>query len=151
MRKGCKQLLMEEADYRWLEKGLRGIGFPVKLGLKQMAGILPYLQLEECPNRCVVCKEGTKGDHFYLIYKGRVEVLKKGWRKPIAQLKPGEFFGEMSLLSGRRHSATVRTLKTSRFFRLKSKDFLKILRRNPSVSRAIHKIAEERRGRLARK
>jgi CRP-like cAMP-binding protein len=107
MRNGSSLVPMGEKEYRWLEKGLKRMGFFSKLDLKLLAGILPYMSLVEYARNKVICREGDPGDGFYLIYDGSVEVIKKGWDKPVAVLKPGEFFGEMALLFAQPRTATV--------------------------------------------
>lgn len=139
-----------EAEFRWLDKGLRRMGFFSKLDLKILSGILPYMALVGFSKGGTICREGESGDGFYLIYKGTVEVTKKGWDKPVAHLKPGEFFGEMALLFKQPRTATVSAVKSSRLFLLHSRDFNRMLKRNPSVARTIREIAEARRMELAR-
>ncbi|MCX5794332.1 MAG: cyclic nucleotide-binding domain-containing protein [Elusimicrobia bacterium] len=139
-----------EKEYRWLEKGLRGLGFFARLDLRALSGILPYVSLVEFAKGRPVCREGDEGDGFYLIYQGAVEVRKAGWDKPVATLGPGEFFGEMALLFKQPRNATVRALKSTRLFWLQTRDFKKVLGKNPSVARTIRKVAEERRKALAR-
>ena len=60
----------------------------------------------------VIFREGNRARNFYTILSGQVEVVRDedGQETPLATLGPGEYFGEMSLLRGVRHSATVRTL-----------------------------------------
>lgn len=141
---------MGEKEYLWLEKGLRKMGFFSKLSLKQLAGVLPYIALVRFDKGATVCAEGDPGDGFYLIYEGAVSVTKKGWDKPVATLKPGEFFGEMSLLFRQPRAATVRTTKPSRLFALHAKDFIRMLKKNPAVARTLRGVAEARRKELAR-
>ena len=62
-----------EKEYRWLDKGLRHMGFFAKLDLKTLASILPYMVLIEFDKGELVCREGHPGNGFYLIYKGGVE------------------------------------------------------------------------------
>jgi small-conductance mechanosensitive channel len=55
-------------------------------------------------------RQGTPGDSLYLIRSGRAEVEVSGAggsRATVAELGPGDFFGEMSLLTGEPRSATV--------------------------------------------
>jgi CRP-like cAMP-binding protein len=141
---------MGEKEYRWLQKGLRGMGFFAKLDLKHLAGVLPYMALVQFAKGAIVCSEGDPGDGFYLIYEGGVEVTKKDWDKPVATLKPGDFFGEMSLLFGQPRTATVRTTKPSRLFALHADDFSRMLKKNPSVAKTLRRVAESRRKELAR-
>ena len=56
----------------------------------------------------VIIREGERGDIFYIIESGTVDVLKKGENndKPIASLNRGNFFGEKALLSEDVRNAT---------------------------------------------
>ncbi len=60
-----------------------------------------------------IISEGHFASSLFVIRKGRVEVVKRGAGNQevlIAELGPGEFFGEMSLLDPEHsiHSATIR-------------------------------------------
>jgi small-conductance mechanosensitive channel len=52
-----------------------------------------------------IIREGDEGDYFYHVYSGAVNVLKQG--QVIARLQAGDFFGEISLVTGERINATV--------------------------------------------
>src|SRR5437762_629954 len=59
----------------------------------------------------VIFEEGQEGQHFYLVNRGQVKVLRRGPRgdqHPVAVLVSGDYFGEAALMYGRRRSATVR-------------------------------------------
>ncbi len=58
----------------------------------------------------VICQENEPSDEFYIILSGTVEVFSEKNNQPIATLGEGEFFGEISLLTGTPRTATVRTL-----------------------------------------
>lgn len=150
MRNGHEVVAMGEKEYRWLEKGLKSLGFFRKLDLKVLSGVIPYISLIKYPKGRAVCREGEPGDGFFLVYQGTVKVEKKGWDGPIARLKSGAFFGEMSLLFGQPRNATVRAVGLAKLFMVESKDFMRMLKKNPSVARTIRRIAEERRRGVAR-
>ena len=62
----------------------------------------------------VIFSEGDVGDLVYTIVKGEVEVLREGLREPprtLAQLGPGQWFGETALVGRAPRNATVRALK----------------------------------------
>ena len=134
---------LEEKEVRWMEKGLKGLGFFSSLSVAQLSTMLPYMTAGDCPPRHVVVKEGAEGNRFYLIQKGKVEVVKKGTR--VALLKPGQFFGEMALLFRQRRTATVRCTTPCVLFSLGNTDLHRIMRKNPSVGKQIKKVAEQRR------
>jgi sigma-B regulation protein RsbU (phosphoserine phosphatase) len=64
----------------------------------------------------VVFEEGSAGRELYVVMQGQVEVAKgQGSDEVIlAQLGPGQFFGEMALLEAQPRSATVRTVEPTR-------------------------------------
>jgi CRP-like cAMP-binding protein len=57
---------------------------------------------------CYVFRENDKGDSFYVLLEGLIQVLKtirgKG-QVSLRTLKPGNLFGEMSLFTGKRRTA----------------------------------------------
>ena len=58
-----------------------------------------------------IIRQGDVGDQFYVIISGQVEVIRElpdGQKVSLAWLGKGEYFGESSLLTGRRRNASVR-------------------------------------------
>jgi len=73
-----------------------------KKGLSQIAD---KATIKEFAAGTKVVKAGATGTGFYLILSGTADVIRDG--KTIAQLKDGDFFGEMALLDGAPRSADV--------------------------------------------
>jgi len=62
----------------------------------------------------IIVTEGEQGSSLFLIVSGEVKVFTRGERGehlPLAELGAGDFFGEVSLLTGRPRTATI-TAKT---------------------------------------
>ena len=59
-------------------------------------------------------REGRPGDTFYVQLEGESEVKIEGKRRRV--LKPGDFFGEISMIDRGLATATVTTLTDSRLF-----------------------------------
>ena len=59
-----------------------------------------------------IFQQGELARNFYIVLNGQVQVLRQhdGQSTPVATLGPGEYFGEMSLLHGDRHTASVQAL-----------------------------------------
>ena len=57
-----------------------------------------------------IFRQGELARNFYIIVSGQVEVYHEATtgETPVATLGPGEYFGEMALLRGGRHTASVR-------------------------------------------
>ncbi len=84
----------------------------------------------------LVYREGDQADAFYIISSGRVRVLTRtaqGEEKTLTVLHNGDSFGEISLLIGETHSATVQTLNDALILQLQKKDFEEVINRIPSL------------------
>ncbi len=75
-------------------------------GRKQLLGLSRKLHFAAGAE---ICKEGEKGEEFYVVTKGQVKVTADdfGTPKELATLSAGQFFGEMAVLSGQPRQATV--------------------------------------------
>jgi CRP-like cAMP-binding protein len=82
-----------------------------------------------------IVKQGATGVGFHLIMEGQAAVEKDG--QNIADLGPGKYFGEMSLIDGGPRSATVRAESDVRTFSLASWSFSALLDDNPSIARTM--------------
>ena len=77
----------------------------------------------------VVCLEDTDSDSMYFIYDGEVSISQKG--VSFATLKSGDYFGEMSLITGGKRNATVTPLEPSVLFEISASVFDRIFERSP--------------------
>jgi NADH:ubiquinone reductase (H+-translocating) len=92
----------------------------------------------------VIFEEGDVGDRLYIVRSGAVEVLRNGAR--VASLGPGDYFGEMALLSKTPRTATVRAVEPTNVLAIAKADFNKILTNFPDVARQLTDLAERRGG-----
>ena len=77
-------------------------------------------------------------DSFYSIVDGQVEIeLSAEDRSRTVTLGPGEFFGEMSLISGRRRSATVRAGHACVLVETPRRSMNKLIYSVPAVKRVV--------------
>jgi CPA2 family monovalent cation:H+ antiporter-2 len=86
-------------------------------------------------------RAGDQADEAFFISSGAVEVA-IGGRK--IKLGPGDFFGEMALLSGAPRSADVTAIDYCQFLTLDAKDFHAYLQSHPDVRARIDQVAAER-------
>lgn len=79
----------------------------------------------------VVCVEDTPSDSMYFIYSGGVGISQKG--VAFAHLESGDYFGEMSLITGRTRNATVTTLVPSVLLEISAEVFGQLFEKSPTV------------------
>lgn len=93
-----------------------------------------------------VFKEGDPGDRIYFIKNGEVEisVTLKGDQVVIARLSTGDLFGEISLLTGKPRTASVRAQTPVELLFLDLPSFKEILSSHPQIEQKLRKNMEER-------
>jgi CRP-like cAMP-binding protein len=74
-----------------------------------------------------IVRAGETGDTFYILRAGRVDVLSADGEK-LNTLKRGDYFGEGSLLTDQKRSATVRAVTPVEVLALKKSDFDRLIR-----------------------
>ena len=94
-----------------------------------------------------IVKEGEQAVAFFIIIKGRVEVLGGAGTKretKLNELPAGSCFGEMALLDGMPRTATVKALDDTECLVLSRWDFVAELRTNPHIAVAMLPILSRR-------
>jgi len=75
--------------------------------------------------------QGQPGDYFYIIREGRCLVTRATKAKPegvrLAELGPGDSFGEEALISNKERNATVTMLQRGNLMRMSKEDFTSLL------------------------
>lgn len=143
-----ERLPLTEADYAKLAQLLRRVDLFSALTVGQLESILPSVLFYEYRARERVVSQGEPGDALYLIHAGTAEVRSRRWllfSRRLAELGPGDFFGEMALLSQERRSATVVCREPCRFFVLLASDFRFILEKDPALAGQMRRTADRRR------
>lgn len=79
-----------------------------------------------------IVEEGSEGVGFYLILDGQVRV-RKG-KKTLAELKAGDFFGEMSLFDSQPRSATVEAVTATKCLGISSWTFMGLVKGDPDIA-----------------
>ena len=94
----------------------------------------------------VVVQEGDPGDKFFIMARGRVEVVKGAGtaeERQVNRFEDGDSFGEIALLRHVPRKATVRTLTPSVFLTLQRDLFLNFLDRAPLVRKRLEDQAAQ--------
>jgi CRP-like cAMP-binding protein/glyoxylase-like metal-dependent hydrolase (beta-lactamase superfamily II) len=106
---------------------LRDLPLTRARGLLQVAHRLPMPAGER------IVKQGTRGDSFYIIVHGTVQIVKDG--VPIRRYRAGEYFGETALLLDQPRSADAIALTDVELVAIDRNDFLSILRGSEMLTR----------------
>ncbi len=81
--------------------------------------------------------EEDEGTGFYVVISGRVKIFKlspEGKEQILHIFGPGEPFGEVAVFSGRRFPASAEALEETRAFFFSRKEFMDLIRRDPSLA-----------------
>ena len=84
-----------------------------------------------------IISEGDAGRFLFILVRGRVSVRRAG--EEIAQLTPGSWFGEMSLVDDQPASATVVALDTCGMLSISLDDFRHVLDADAELARKFYK------------
>ena len=96
-----------------------------------------------------VIRQGANGDSLFVIMRGSVEVTAREGDKPVVKLAvlgPGDYFGEMSLMTGASRTATVTALEETLLLEVGKESFRAILSAHPGL---VEELGESLRLRLA--
>jgi len=110
-------------------------------GVELIATIVHLLRIDDARPGEVLMRRGQDGDCMYFIVSGRVRV--EAGRADI-ELGPGDFFGEMALLSGDARSVTVTVIDTAELLVLDIADFRDLAGKRPDLIRSISEVAQRR-------
>lgn len=108
-----------------------------------LARVASELVFERLDADRVVFEEGDDGDKFYILGRGKVEVVTQQGKR-LAVLTDGDFFGEMALIDNVPRNATVRTLVLCSFLTLAHAQFDKLLEEEEDLRVAIRHTVDAR-------
>ena len=121
---------------------LKGIEYFKHMEQQQLLLIYRVCVLETYDKGQVVISEGEMKEKFYIIFEGMVSVLKNYAQKNqnlLAELRPGDMFGELSLIDDLPRSATVVTSEPSRLLTINKVDFERLFSESTEISFSIMK------------
>lgn len=104
--------------------------------------IAPFTSVDEFVEGIEVLKEGGFSNHFYVITEGSAKVEHAGER--IAELGPGDVFGEAGLLEKEQRSATVTATSTLRVIKIENWELARMRNAMPEVVERLAQIVEAR-------
>jgi CRP-like cAMP-binding protein len=128
------------------EAKLKDVPFFSKLSKRELATVAQQADEVDVGAGRVLAVEGEFGREFFVILDGTAEVLRGD--TVIAELGPGEFFGEMALLDEDRRTATVRSISPMKVLVMTRQSFRDMDRAMPDINAAVLEAINQRRAAL---
>ncbi|MFL5862966.1 MAG: cyclic nucleotide-binding domain-containing protein [Solirubrobacteraceae bacterium] len=102
---------------------------------RQLAQVARLSDDLDAPAGTVLCKEGTRGQEFFVIIDGEATITRAG--EQLAVVGAGDFFGEIALLEPVRRTATVTAATPMRVFVVSHRAFQAVLDTDPAIERKV--------------
>jgi CRP-like cAMP-binding protein len=96
-----------------------------------------------------IVKQNDEGDSMFVLTSGSAVVTLDPGNREVATVRPGGFFGEMSLLTGAPRTATVRATADAEVLEITVESFRRFVLANPAVVDEIGKAVMTRQAELA--
>jgi tetratricopeptide (TPR) repeat protein len=109
--------------------------------------LIKEMELEEHDEGSVVIAEGQAGSSMYVIARGEVKVYTRGPDGNsvyLAKLGEGDFFGEVSVLTGKPRTATITASQPTQVLRLDKSKLDSALARYPGIRKVLDDFYKKR-------
>jgi small-conductance mechanosensitive channel len=127
---------------------LKRVDFLAALTQEDVDRLTAEVAIAPHPEGRVVVRQGEPGDSLFIVATGRVQVSAQppggGADRPIAVIEPGDYFGEMSLLTGAPRSATVRAVLDTELLELTREQLRPILVGDPAAAERLSQVLAKR-------
>jgi len=106
------------------------------------------MDLESHDEGSVIISEGDPGSSMYLIVSGEVKVYTRGTGQSgnlyLAKLGEGDFFGEVSILTGKPRTATITASQRTELLRLDKEKLDSVLSAHPGIRKVLDDFYQRR-------
>jgi CRP-like cAMP-binding protein len=126
---------------------LKNVPFFSSLSKKELAAVAQQTDELDVKEGKKLAEEGDFGHEFFVIESGTAEVTRSGER--IAELGPGDFFGEMALLDADRRNATVTATSPMTVIVMTRQSFRALDSHEPGIHDAVAKEIAKRRAEVS--
>jgi len=115
---------------------IRKLDFFEGLNPKTLQRIAQLCIVREFVADDAIVRQGESGLGLYFITAGRakVEIEREGMKVVVAELKEGDFLGELSIIDDKARSANVICLEETRCLLLTRDSFSKLLKKHPEIA-----------------
>jgi CRP/FNR family transcriptional regulator, cyclic AMP receptor protein len=121
---------------------LKGVPLFSRCSKKELAEIAQIADEIDLAEGKELTKEGGRGREFFVLVEGNADVKRK--RRKIGTLGPGDFLGEIALVTKTPRTATVTTTSPVRALVVSEQNFRRLLERSPDVQIKVLEALAER-------
>lgn len=119
------------------------------LNKEERAALIKEMDLEQHGEGDVIISEGDLGSSMYVIAHGEVKVYTRGTSAAggnvyLAKLAEGDFFGEVSVLTGKPRTATITASKPTELLRLDKEKLDNALAKYPGIRKVLDDFYKQR-------
>jgi type IV pilus assembly protein PilB len=137
---------LRDAGLEKIRQGLTSVEEILKRTTVTKGAIPAYLadpEVEEYENKAVIFREGNRGSDFFKLVKGELIVVRSG--KKIAEIaQTGEYFGEISAITGKPRSETVMSRGNSVVQRFPGDKLPEIIEKYPEITKKFLEVNADR-------
>jgi CRP/FNR family cyclic AMP-dependent transcriptional regulator len=137
----------EVGETRKLADFLKGISLFKDISDEGREKVASRLFVEDIPKGLLITKKDLPVACLYIIKKGHVQAIEvnvEGAEIPLADYQTGDYFGEMSLLTGEPSAVTTKAVEDTEVLVLYKMHFDEVLRDNPPINRHFIAILSQR-------
>ena len=127
---------------------LAGVDLFTSLDAEQRAAVAAQTTLAVFGDGETIVREGTPGDSMFVVASGRVSVRLEDNSREIASLGPGDYFGEMSMLTGEPRTASVVAAGDAKVLEVGAEVFRQLADVSPDAVERVGVAAATRRAEL---
>lgn len=92
-----------------------------------------------------IVRQNAEGDSMFVILSGQARVVLEPSNQEVAVIPAGGFFGEMSMLTGDRRTATVKAVGDVTVLKIEARDFRELAVANPGLLDHVSTVVAARR------
>lgn len=115
---------------------------------QELESLIRTLKVVELQPRDILFREGEAGEHFYVITRGELDILRAAGAPEellLNTIGEGQYLGEMSLIMpGGQRTATVRARTLSTLLVMSRAEFDDLLKRFPLLAYSMVRVSSER-------
>lgn len=137
----------QERELERRQRALACVDLFRDLGDAQRANLADELRYTPFAVGESVTQEGERDEGLYIIVEGEaiVRIGKGAEQREVARLHAGQFFGEMSLMTGEARTASVVAATNLECYRIDKPAFQRILQETPAIADSIAEVLATRR------